>query len=297
MTPQRRTRQDEQDQPSRTPSRMHGRDKQAIVGGGGARSRLLSPRVAGDRQPSDPSRRTQPRGPPTRGFCCKEPMSQNMEGDTCEKKKTGPWIGASQRDTKPHNLPQSSAKDTQARSTIAQRHERQLPGSEEGHETRFEMWPDIPHTWERGCDARGHSELSRTFQVARFLDRLPANCWNGRPIGSGGKVERGGGRGRGTQTSLPFSESAFPYRVAPSRARAPVLGVESERSWTHLPHRKDFCDRGQFAPVQPSLSHNWDSCNLSLPRRPSTQHCCCEVRACDSGRKFDVLSLRNGHLR
>ena len=41
-----------------------------MVGGGGARTRPreLSPRGTGDRQPSDPPRRTQPGGPPIRGF-------------------------------------------------------------------------------------------------------------------------------------------------------------------------------------------------------------------------------------
>ena len=28
-------------------------------------------------------------------------------------------------------------------------------------------------------------KLSRTFQVTRFLGRLPASCWDGRPVKSG----------------------------------------------------------------------------------------------------------------
>ena len=46
------------------------RDWKEMVDGRGKQSRspVLSPWVAGGRQPSDPSRRTQPRVPPTRGF-------------------------------------------------------------------------------------------------------------------------------------------------------------------------------------------------------------------------------------
>ena len=69
-TPQRRTNQEVQDWPSRTLSTPQGirmyatsqRDRRAMVGGRGRRSRppVLSPRGTGDRQPSDPSQRTQP---------------------------------------------------------------------------------------------------------------------------------------------------------------------------------------------------------------------------------------------
>ena len=66
------------------------RDWRAMVGGGSRQSRLLPPVLSpwgtGDRQPSDPSRRTRPRFPRTRCFWCREPKSQNIEGDTCGRK-------------------------------------------------------------------------------------------------------------------------------------------------------------------------------------------------------------------
>ena len=76
-TPQRRTRQEARDRPSRTQSTPQSikmcttcrRDRKAMVGSRGRHSRLpvLSPRVTGDCQPSDPSQCTQPCVPPTRG--------------------------------------------------------------------------------------------------------------------------------------------------------------------------------------------------------------------------------------
>ena len=77
-TPQRRTRQEVRDRPSRTQSTPQSikmyttcrRDRTAMVGSRGRHSRppVLSPPGTGDCQPSEPSRSTQPSVPPTRGF-------------------------------------------------------------------------------------------------------------------------------------------------------------------------------------------------------------------------------------
>ena len=53
----------------------------------------LSPRWTGDRQPSDPSRRTRICVPPTRCFWCREPKSQNIETHCV------PAVTCNQRDT------------------------------------------------------------------------------------------------------------------------------------------------------------------------------------------------------
>ena len=75
-TPQRRTRQEVRDRPSRTQSTPQSikmyttcrRDRKAMVGSRGRHPRppVLSPRGTGDCQPSDPSQCTQRHVPPTR---------------------------------------------------------------------------------------------------------------------------------------------------------------------------------------------------------------------------------------
>ena len=69
------------------------RDRQAMVGGGGTRTAPPSYcRGTCDRQPSDPSRRTQPRGSPTRGFCCNELKIPEHRRRYLRKKRFSGWL-------------------------------------------------------------------------------------------------------------------------------------------------------------------------------------------------------------
>ena len=107
----------------------------AMVGGGSTRPRppVLTPRGAGDRQPSDPSRRTPPGGPPTRDASdvgSQSPRTSNRR-DTCHKVITDHcrflgrcpfsfWIGPRRKETEPE-----ATETDQAQTQSASRNEAQ----------------------------------------------------------------------------------------------------------------------------------------------------------------------------
>ena len=180
-----------------------------MIGGGGTRSRstVLSPRGTGDRQPSDPSRRTQHEA---RRRVASDAKNQFPEQQR-EYLLKCPSTGSVPRTSPPVTKTQASAKNTAATSTSPAR--RATATSTHGRAQQ-----EILHVArEPRVMPAATRKRSRTFQVARFLGRLPVSRWDGRPVGS-------------TQGSIFSRSRHLPCHVAPSRARAPVLGLAAEMS-------------------------------------------------------------------
>ena len=166
---------------------------------------VLSPRKPGDRQPSDPSRRTQPGGSPTRGFWCKETKSPNVGketgrgqltvelrrcGDTCPIGiyRSLPVFGTapSQRETENEITTHQPAPGTDkarppAPSQTSDSHQQAQPSAT----GEFGSWPDIPPTWELERDAHGRSETKTQLSIAgSWVDcplvrpDKPLACWS-----------------------------------------------------------------------------------------------------------------------
>ena len=127
-----------------------------------------------------------------------------------------------------------SARNTAARSTSPARLSDSFKQARPSTTREFLVWPDIPPTRELECDARGHSETCLNFSSCSVLGSVARQLSGWSPSGGcgggGGRGEKGGEERRGTQTSLFSRSRHLACRVAPSRARAPVLGVASESS-------------------------------------------------------------------
>ena len=182
------------------------RDLKAMVGGGGTRSR---PRYC------------LPRGPAIANHLIHQD-EHNQVSRRCVASDARNRVPKQQREYL-LCLPPETKKHRQAPGT--------QPPEAPGLTREFLVWPDIPPTWELEYEHRGHSETwvelfscSVPGSVAQLLARS---------------------RSEGSQTSLFPRERDLPCRVAPSRARAPVLVVASEKSWAQLPCRRDFCDHGK----------------------------------------------------
>ena len=146
-----------------------------MVGGRGrpTRPQYCRPGGTGDRQPSEPSRRTRPYVPPTRGASVAGSQSPRTSRG-CLRKKTGLWVGANKKET-PN--PQASKKH-QRQERNRQKH--QPSQTSDSHQqarpsaTRdFKVWPDIPPTRELESDARGRNRDAVSAREQRNVSPQP----------------------------------------------------------------------------------------------------------------------------
>ena len=166
MPLQRRTRLEVQHLPSRALSTTHHdvRDPSAGLGamvgrrGTQSRSPMLSPGGTGDRQPSDPSGRTQPCVPPTRGT--KVPEQRLGYLQKCglvkiKKTRTGPTNQRQDHLRQKHQRPARRATDISKRQKVLECGPTSLPQG---------SWNVTP---------AGTKKPGQNFRFVRFLGRSP----------------------------------------------------------------------------------------------------------------------------
>ena len=154
--------------------------QQAMVGGGGGtqcRSPVLSPRRTGERQPPDPSRRTQPTRTPADSWLVMQGTKVPEHRGGYLRKKTGPRVGALAHENETTTNPQASEKH-QRQEHCRQKHQRQARRATATSRQKkgLGVRPDIPPTRELECDARGHSEARTQLSILPVLGSVACQC-------------------------------------------------------------------------------------------------------------------------